>query len=158
MPQAKFQDQMSSDSGEEDFKGFYHIWAGRPSWSCDLDNLCKLWFPFPRRLHIQFDFDWPSGFREEDVCNCERTDDGRCILHRHVFIMKKGHYYGHYNDIFYSRHKVYNIDTCIAISQPPCFNDNNPLSARICLGTKLQYTSMTLSFSYSNVLKILSKM
>ena len=23
--------------------------------------------PFPRRLHIKFDFDWPSGFRGEDV-------------------------------------------------------------------------------------------
>ena len=23
--------------------------------------------PFPRRLHIKFGFDWPSGFRGEDV-------------------------------------------------------------------------------------------
>ena len=23
--------------------------------------------PFSRRLHIKFGFDWPSGFREEDV-------------------------------------------------------------------------------------------
>ena len=23
--------------------------------------------PFPRRLHIEFGFDWPSGFREEDI-------------------------------------------------------------------------------------------
>ena len=28
------------------FKGFYHIWAWRPSWSCDLDHLYKLSFPF----------------------------------------------------------------------------------------------------------------
>ena len=132
-------------------KGFYHIWAWRPSWSCDLDHLYKLSFPlpkeaphkiwlwldlqyshifiysirclllltfrsqaaiisekstvftfsyrkrrrffkvftiywhgghlghvtwtiyinfrspFPRRLHIKFGFDWPSGFRGEDV-------------------------------------------------------------------------------------------
>ena len=34
--------------------------------------------PFPRRLHIKFGFDWPSGFRGEDVWKCERTeDDGR---------------------------------------------------------------------------------
>ena len=26
--------------------------------------------PFPRRLHIKFGFDWPSGFRGEDVGNC----------------------------------------------------------------------------------------
>ena len=23
--------------------------------------------PFPRRLHIEFGFDWPSGFRGEDL-------------------------------------------------------------------------------------------
>ena len=27
------------------FKGFCHIWAWRPSWSCDLDYLYKLSFP-----------------------------------------------------------------------------------------------------------------
>ena len=37
-------------------------------------NFCS---PFPMRLHIKFGFDWPSGFREEDVCNCGRTEDGR---------------------------------------------------------------------------------
>ena len=35
---AKFQDHRSSGSREEDFKGFYHIWAWWPSWSCDLDH------------------------------------------------------------------------------------------------------------------------
>ena len=30
------------------FKGFYHIWAWQPYWSCDLDNLYKLLFPLPR--------------------------------------------------------------------------------------------------------------
>ena len=28
-------------------KGFYHIWAWRPSWSCDLDFLYIRWFPLP---------------------------------------------------------------------------------------------------------------
>ena len=28
-------------------KGFYHIWAWRPSWSCDLDFLYTHWFPLP---------------------------------------------------------------------------------------------------------------
>ena len=27
------------------FKGFNHIWAWRPSWSCDLDYLYIHWFP-----------------------------------------------------------------------------------------------------------------
>ena len=26
-------------------KGFYHIWAWWPSWSCDLDYLYTHWFP-----------------------------------------------------------------------------------------------------------------
>ena len=28
-------------------KGFYHIWAWRPSWSFDLDDLYIHWFPHP---------------------------------------------------------------------------------------------------------------
>ena len=28
-------------------KGFYHIWAWRPSWSCDLDFAIKLSSPLP---------------------------------------------------------------------------------------------------------------
>ena len=28
-------------------KGFYHIWAWQPSWSCDLDFLYTHWFPLP---------------------------------------------------------------------------------------------------------------
>ena len=29
-------------------KGFYHIWAWRPSWSCDPDAANKLSFPLPK--------------------------------------------------------------------------------------------------------------
>ena len=37
------------------FKGFYHIWAWRPSWSCDLDYLYIHWFPLPIDFfHIEF--------------------------------------------------------------------------------------------------------
>ena len=32
----------------EDLKRFYHIWAWRPSWSCDPDALNKLSFPLPK--------------------------------------------------------------------------------------------------------------
>ena len=31
-----------------DIPSFYHIWAWRPSWSCDLDHLYKLSFPLPK--------------------------------------------------------------------------------------------------------------
>ena len=66
MLHAKFQDHRTSCYGEEFFLMFYHIWAWRPSWSCDLDNLlfCSL---FPRRLSIKFGFDLPSGFCAKDV-------------------------------------------------------------------------------------------
>ena len=47
MLHAKFQDHRTSGSGKKIFKGFYHIWAWRPSWSCDLDHLYKLSFPLP---------------------------------------------------------------------------------------------------------------
>ena len=30
------------------FKGFYHIWAWRPSWSTDCDNFSNLLFPYPK--------------------------------------------------------------------------------------------------------------
>ena len=36
MLNSKFHDH---SSGEEDFNGFYHIWAWWPSRSCDLDHL-----------------------------------------------------------------------------------------------------------------------
>ena len=48
MLHAKFKDHRTFGSGEEDFKGFYHIWAWRPSWSCDLYHLYKLSFPLPK--------------------------------------------------------------------------------------------------------------
>ena len=34
-------------------------------------------------LHKKFGFGWPSGFREEDLSNCGRTDDGRTPDHGH---------------------------------------------------------------------------
>ena len=48
-------------------EGFYHIWAWRRSWSCDLDHLYKVWFPLPKEAPHKISFDWPSGFRGEDL-------------------------------------------------------------------------------------------
>ena len=33
--------------------------------------------PIIRSLHMKFEFNWPSGFRGEDVWKCWRTPDGR---------------------------------------------------------------------------------
>ena len=51
-----------------DFFKSYHIWAWRPSWSCDPDQANK-----PSKLHTKFGFDWGSGFG--DVLNI--VDDER---------------------------------------------------------------------------------
>ena len=72
-------------------KGFYHIWAWRPSWSCDLDFLYTHWFPLPidasykiwlwlakrfqRRRSLKL---WTDGRTDG-----RRTDDGRTPDHGH---------------------------------------------------------------------------
>ena len=38
-------------------KGFYHIWAWRPSWWCDHHRVKKFSFPSSESLHIKFGFD-----------------------------------------------------------------------------------------------------
>ena len=54
-------------------KGFYHIWAWRPSRLCDQDHLYILLFHLPKELPHKFGFDWPSGC-EEIFENGGRTD------------------------------------------------------------------------------------
>ena len=53
---------------EKIFKGFYHICGrgghlGHVTWTI----YTNFGSPYPRRLHIKFGFDWPSGFGKEDV-------------------------------------------------------------------------------------------
>ena len=49
MLHTKFRGNRPSGSGAEDFlKGFYHIWAWWPSWSCDPDVANKISFPLPK--------------------------------------------------------------------------------------------------------------
>ena len=42
MLHTKSQGHRPPGSGDDFFKGFYHIWAWWPSWSCDQDHLNKL--------------------------------------------------------------------------------------------------------------------
>ena len=67
MLNTKFRGNRPAGSKEEDFKGFYHIWAWRPYGSCDPDAANKLCSPYPKRLHIKFGFDSPSGVGGEDL-------------------------------------------------------------------------------------------
>ena len=68
MQHAKFQNNRTSGSGEEDISKVLTIYGhcghlGHVTWTI-YKNVRS---PFPRRLHIKFGFDWPSDFRGEDV-------------------------------------------------------------------------------------------
>ena len=66
MLHAKFQDHRTSGSGEECFKGFYHIWFDghlHVTWTIYINVRSHI----PRKLHIKFGFDLSSCFRGEDV-------------------------------------------------------------------------------------------
>ena len=85
MLHTKFRENRPASSGEEDFWRVFIIY-GRGSHLGHVTQMPRTNFcsPNPRRLHIKFDFVWPSGFREEDVWNCERrttTTDGRTPVH-----------------------------------------------------------------------------
>ena len=67
MLHAKFQDHRTSGSGEEDFLRFLPYMGMAAIWLCDLDHLYKFSFPLPKEAPHKFGFDWPSGFRGEDV-------------------------------------------------------------------------------------------
>ena len=78
MLHGKFQDHRTSGSGEDDFKGFCHIWAWRPAWSCDLDHLYKLWFPLPKEApHEIFALIGQAVSEKKIFENGGQTDDGR---------------------------------------------------------------------------------
>ena len=49
------------------FKGFYHMWAWRPSWSTDRDLFTSFSFPNLWRLHMKCEQNWLSSFRGEVV-------------------------------------------------------------------------------------------
>ena len=59
------------------FEGFYHIWALRPSWSCDLDHLYKLSFPLPKEAPQNLALIGQAVSEEKIFENGGRTEDGR---------------------------------------------------------------------------------
>ena len=68
MLHTKFHENWPTGSGEEDFKRVFTIY-GRGSHLGHVTQMprTKYCSPYPRRLHIRFGFDRPSGFGEEDV-------------------------------------------------------------------------------------------
>ena len=53
MLHTKFGGNRPAGSGEEELKGFYHVWAWRPSWSCDPNAVNKVLFPLTHRGSTQ---------------------------------------------------------------------------------------------------------
>ena len=68
MLHTKFRENRSTGSGVEDFLKVFTIYGhgghlGHVTWTIYVNFRA----PFPRRLHIKFDLDWPSRFRGEDL-------------------------------------------------------------------------------------------
>ena len=68
MLHAKFHGNRPAGSGEEDFLMVFTIY-GRGNHLGHVTRMpsTHFRFPYPMRPHIKFGFDWPSGFRGEDV-------------------------------------------------------------------------------------------
>ena len=83
MLHAKFQGHRPFGFGEEDFYGFYHKWAWRPSWSCDQDRLNKLSFPYPMETPYEIWLESSKWFlrrrrlKSVDDRQTDRRTDGR---------------------------------------------------------------------------------
>ena len=67
MLHTKFRGNRPAGSGE-DFLRVFTIY-GRGGHLGHVTRIQRTHFrsPYPRRLHIKFGFDWPSGFREKDL-------------------------------------------------------------------------------------------
>ena len=68
MVNAKFRGNRPAGSGKEDFCVVFTIYGrgghlGHVTWILRSNLKCR----YTRRLHIKFQPDWPSGFREEDL-------------------------------------------------------------------------------------------
>ena len=68
MLHTKFRGNRPTDSGEEDFLKVFAIYShgghlGHVTWTIYINFRS----PFLRILHMKFGFDWPSGFRGEDL-------------------------------------------------------------------------------------------
>ena len=61
---------------------FYHIWAWRPSWSCDLDHLYKLSFPLPKDAPRSLAL-IGQAVSEEKIFEIVDDDEGRTPDHGH---------------------------------------------------------------------------
>ena len=66
-------------------KGFYHIWAWRPSWSRDLDPANKLSSPHPTEVSYKNLASIGQAVLEKksfEMVDGRRTDDGACLYYK----------------------------------------------------------------------------
>ena len=68
MLHTRFRGNRPIGSGEEDFFRVFTIYAHGGHFG-HVTRVPRTNFrsPYPKRLHIKFGFDWPSGFGEEDL-------------------------------------------------------------------------------------------
>ena len=57
------------------FEGFYHIWAWRPSWSCDPDAANKISFPLPKEAPHKIWLSLAKRFRRRSLIIVNDDDD-----------------------------------------------------------------------------------
>ena len=83
MQHSRFQDHRTSGSGEEDFLKLFTIY-GHGGHILTLTIYVNVCSPFPRRLHIKFYFDWPSGLKlwTDDDGRADDDDDGRRVSYK----------------------------------------------------------------------------
>ena len=68
MLHTKFQDHRTYGSGEEGFLKVFTLYGHGGHFSVLIWTIyINFRSPFPRRLHMKFGFDWPSGFGGQDV-------------------------------------------------------------------------------------------
>ena len=68
MLHTKFRENRPAGSGEEDFRRVFTIYGhGGHLGHVTQMSRTKYRSLYPRRLHIKFGFDWPSGFGEENL-------------------------------------------------------------------------------------------
>ena len=82
MLHAKFQDHRTSGSGEEDFLKVFTIYGhGGHLGHVTRTIYINFLFPFLRRLHIKFGFDWTAVSEEKMFENGERRQQRRTPEH-----------------------------------------------------------------------------
>ena len=83
----RFSPKASSVLEKKIFKGFYHIWAWRPSWSMDHDHFSNFSFPQPKEAPHEIRAKLAQGLQRRsrlkmltDGRTDGQTDDGRKVI------------------------------------------------------------------------------